>query len=149
MEEPMTSSRSSLSLSLAFRHLTILGICFPLFAAGIHPTAAHDAPPSVISDLVQSVRPSVVSIYMRGLLNPDQAASRTGPPQIYEQVGTGSILSSEGYIVTNKHVVNNAYHIEVTLYDGTHTKGQLLGVARNFDLAMIKIPKSGLPAVKL
>jgi len=149
MEEPMTSSPSWLSLSLAFRCLTILVFCFPLFAANIYPTAAHEAPTSVISDLVGSVRPSVVSIYMRGLLDPDQAASRTGPPQIYEQVGTGSIVSSEGYIITNKHVVKNAYHIEVTLYDGTHTKGQVLGAARNFDLAVVKIPKSGLPAVKL
>jgi len=44
--------------------------------------------------------------------------------------------------------VRNAYHIEVTLYDGTHAKGQVLGAARNFDLALIKIPKTGLRAVK-
>jgi hypothetical protein len=61
----MTSSPSSLSLRLAFKYLTILIFCFPLFAAGVRPTAAHEAPGSVISDLVQSVRSSVVDIYMR------------------------------------------------------------------------------------
>ena len=63
---------------------------------------------------------------MRGLLNPDDPARRSGPSQIYEQVGTGSIISSE----VKKHC-KNAYHIEVTLHDGTHAKGQLLGAARN------------------
>ena len=144
----MASSFFSPSLQLALKWSILLSCWLSLIAGSVHKASAHDAPASAITDLVQLVRPSVVSIYMRGLLSPDEPAPRTGPPQIYEQVGTGSVISSEGYIVTNKHVVRNAYHIEVTLYDGTHAKGQLLGAARNFDLALIKIPKTGLRAVK-
>jgi hypothetical protein len=62
----------------------------------------------------------VVSIYMRGLVNSAEATHSSGPPMISEQVGTGLIVTPEGHIVTNKHVVDNAYHVEVTLYDGTH-----------------------------
>ena len=46
--------------------------------------------------------------------------------------------------MTNKHVVSNAYHVEVTLYDGAHVNAKIVGVARNFDLAVLKIDKPGL-----
>jgi len=67
---------------------------------------------------------------MRGLLNPQQTANPSGPPTISEQVGTGLIVTPEGHIVTNKHVVNNAYHVEVTLYDGTHVHAEVVAVAQ-------------------
>jgi S1-C subfamily serine protease len=48
------------------------------------------------------------------LLNPAQSTTATsGLPKIDDQVGTGSIVSA-GYIVTNKHVVKNADHLEMT-----------------------------------
>jgi serine protease Do len=87
---------------------------------------------------------------MRGLLNPGQPTTSTsGPPKIYEQVGTGSIVSADGYVVTNKHVVNNAYHVQVTLYDGTHVPAEVLAVARNFDIAVLKLDKTGLTPVTM
>ena len=67
---------------------------------------------------------------MRGLLNPEQARHSSIPPAISEQVGTGLIVTPDGYVVTNKHVVDNAYHVEVTLYDGTHLRAQVVAVAR-------------------
>ena len=77
--------------------------------------------------------------------DPEQSiTANSGPPKVYEQVGTGSILTADGYIVTNKHVVRNAYHVEVTLYDGAHVNAKIVGVARNFDLAVLKVEKPGL-----
>jgi serine protease Do len=126
------------------------GCCFALFAASIPASYGHEATPLTVSELVRSVRPSVVSIYMRGLLNPGQPTTSTsGPPKIYEQVGTGSIVSADGYVVTNKHVVNNAYHVQVTLYDGTHVAAEVLAVARNFDIAVLKLDKTGLTPVTM
>jgi S1-C subfamily serine protease len=58
-------------------------------------------------------------------------------------------VTPEGHIVTNKHVVNNAYHVEVTLYDGTHVHAEVVAVARNFDLAVLKIEKTGLTPVTM
>src|SRR3954451_2590968 len=122
--------------------------CFALFAASIPASYGHEATPLSISELVRSVRPSVVSIYMRGLMNPGQPTTSTsGPPKIYEQVGTGSIVSADGYVLTNKHVVNNAYHVQVTLYDGTHVPAEVVAVARNFDIAVLKLDKTGLTPV--
>ena len=134
-------------LSLGKRGLMALAWCcwFIIFPAICYPSYAHEATQLTISELVQSVRPSVVSIYMRGLLDPEQSiTANSGPPKVYEQVGTGSILTADGYIVTNKHVVSNAYHVEVTLYDGAHVNAKIVGVARNFDLAVLKIDKPGL-----
>jgi serine protease Do len=140
---------ASLSLRLVTRSpIAVAGCCcFVLFPGTL--SYAHEPTPLPISELVRSVRPSVVSIYMRGLLNPGQSTAVAGPPKVYEQVGTGSIVSADGYIVTNKHVVNNAYHVEVTLYDGTHVRAEVVAVARNFGLAVLKIDKTGLSPVKM
>jgi serine protease Do len=142
----------SSSLRLASRYLTpLVGYCCLVLLSGItYPSYGEEASPLSISELVRSVRPSVVSIYMRGLMNPEQPTTSTsGPAKIYEQVGTGSIVSADGYIVTNKHVVNNAYHVEVSLYDGTHVHAEVVAVSRNFDLAVLKVDKTGLTPVKL
>jgi serine protease Do len=123
--------------------------CFALLAVSTSTCYAHENTSLVVSELVNSVRRSVVSIYMRGLLDPQQTANSSGPPTISEQVGTGLIVTPEGHIVTNKHVVNNAYHVEVTLYDGTHVHAEVVAVARNFDLAVLKIDKTGLTPVTM
>jgi serine protease Do len=86
---------------------------------------------------------------MRGLVNSAEATRSSGPPMISEQVGTGLIVTPEGHIVTNKHVVDNAYHVEVTLYDGTHVHAHVVAVARNFDLAVLKIDKTGLTPITM
>ena len=117
--------------------------CF-LFSVTTSTSHAHENTSLVVSELVNTVRRSVVSIYMRGLLDPEQAAHSSGPPAISEQVGTGLIVTPDGYVVTNKHVVNNAYHVEVTLYNGTILPAEVVAVARNFDLAVLKIDKAGL-----
>jgi serine protease Do len=56
-----------------------------------------------------------------------------------EYVGAGSIIQPNGIIVTNKHVINNAHEITVTLQDGSEFKAQLLGEGVHNDLALLKI----------
>jgi serine protease Do len=58
--------------------------------------------------------------------------------------GSGVIVSPEGYIVTNNHVVQDAHKINVTLNDNTY-KGELIGTDPSTDLAVIKIDKKNLP----
>lgn len=67
------------------------------------------------------------------------------------QVGTGSgvIINSEGYIVTNNHVIRDAEDIEVTLHDNRSFKATVIGVDPSTDLALIQINESDLPTVPL
>lgn len=61
--------------------------------------------------------------------------------QQQEQIGTGSgvIISEDGYIVTNNHVVKDAQNIEITLNDGKSYKAKLVGTDEKMDISLIKI----------
>jgi serine protease Do len=63
--------------------------------------------------------------------------------------GSGVIISADGYILTNNHVIGGASDIEVTLSDERKFKGQIIGQDQKTDLAIIKIPASKLPAAML
>jgi serine protease Do len=70
-------------------------------------------------------------------------------PETQEGAGTGFIVSSDGKIVTNDHVVNGAQQLQVTLSDGTTKSAKVLGADPNADLAVLTIDGSNLPTVKL
>ncbi len=57
-------------------------------------------------------------------------------------LGSGVIIDSRGYIVTNNHVISGAQSIQVTLYDGTSLAGQLVGSDPLDDLALLKVSTS-------
>ena len=61
-------------------------------------------------------------------------------------IGSGFIYSSDGYIVTNNHVVQDASDIKVALQDGTVYDAKVVGTDPDTDIAVIKIDASGLPA---
>ena len=63
--------------------------------------------------------------------------------------GSGFVYSSDGYIITNAHVVNDAENITVNLSDGRSFKAKVRGVDEKSDLAVLKIGAKGLAAVKL
>ena len=63
--------------------------------------------------------------------------------------GSGIILSNDGYIVTNNHVIEGAYTIKVTLSDGTEYDATLVGADARTDLAVIKIEGESFPAATL
>jgi 2-alkenal reductase len=69
-----------------------------------------------------------------------------GQPAEATAMGSGAIISSEGYIVTNNHVVDGAESLEVILADGTHIPAQLIGVDPFADLAVVKVDGT-MPAV--
>lgn len=64
----------------------------------------------------------------------------------YSQVGTGSgvIISSDGYIITNNHVIKDASQIEITLNDKRTFEAQLIGADTNSDIALLKIDAEDL-----
>ncbi|KQP35938.1 DegQ family serine endoprotease [Pseudorhodoferax sp. Leaf274] len=64
-------------------------------------------------------------------------------------VGSGFILTSDGLIMTNHHVVDGAEEVLVTLTDKREFKAKLIGSDKRTDVAVVKIDATGLPAVKL
>ena len=67
--------------------------------------------------------------------------------QIQHAIGSGVILSPDGYIVTNAHVVDGATQIRVTLNDRRILTGKVVGVDKLTDLAVVKVNSTGLPSV--
>ena len=63
--------------------------------------------------------------------------------------GSGVIISTDGYIVTNNHVVGKANEISVKLNDGREFKGRIIGTDETTDLALIKIDAKNLPAIPI
>ena len=63
--------------------------------------------------------------------------------------GSGVIISADGYIVTNNHVVEGADEILVKLNDNTEYKGRVIGLDATTDLALIKVEAKNLPAIKI
>ena len=73
-------------------------------------------------------------------------------PQDDEQprgVGSGFILTADGFIMTNAHVVDGADEVLVTLTDKREFKAKIIGADKRTDVAVVKIEASGLPAVKV
>ena len=68
--------------------------------------------------------------------------------QIKQGTGSGVILSEDGYIVTNNHVIEFADEVEVTLYDNRQYQASIIGTDPKTDLAVLKIEAEGLPTLK-
>lgn len=90
-----------------------------------------------VSDVVQKVRPSVVGVITESF-------------QTYSTSSTGSgiILSEDGYIVTNNHVVEGGDSIAVTLDDGETYAAELIGTDAKSDIAVLKIEAKNLPVAE-
>lgn len=81
----------------------------------------------------------------------DMFGQRSQPQQRQPQraSGSGVIISTDGYIVTNNHVVANASKVEVTTNDHRVLQAKVIGTDPNTDLALIKVSATNLPIVKL
>jgi len=120
---------------------------------------------ATLENLVNRVRPSVVQIYSTGYATAEDSDSSSATSLLTKQHSTGSgiILTADGYILTNAHVVRDARRIQVRLPSRTEATGRfatmlpegklidakLIGRDRDIDLAVVKIDKTGLPALQL
>jgi serine protease Do len=80
-----------------------------------------------------------------------QRPNRAQPPQEDQPkgVGSGFILSADGYVMTNAHVVDGADQVVVTLPDKREFKARIVGSDKRTDVAVVKIEAAGLPAVRI
>ena len=88
---------------------------------------------------------SVVSINVTG----SSGTNIFGQPVQTASAGSGFILTTDGYIITNYHVVKGAQTIKVTLYSGQEYEAQYVGGDEDYDIAVIKVEGDGLQAVTL
>jgi serine protease Do len=129
----------------------------PAESARANPLSLRDLSASYEA-LTARVRPAVVQIFSTGYATVEEGDSTNTAGLLSRQRSTGSgvILSTDGYIVTNNHVVQGARKIEVKLATGSRNRAQestlparLVGVDRDADLAVIKIERTGLPPLTL
>lgn len=106
-------------------------------------------------EVAKAVKPAVVFINIVETTTGDSGQSDffgfSGPrvPRRVEGAGSGFIVTEDGYILTNNHVVGNASRINVTLADGRKFKAEVVGTDPETDIAVIKIDASGLPIAVL
>ena len=89
---------------------------------------------------------------MPSVPNAPRQAPRQNRPQEEAQprgVGSGFILSADGFIMTNAHVVDGADEVLVTLTDKREFKARIVGADKRTDVAVVKIQATGLPAVRV
>lgn len=85
-------------------------------------------------------------------IRPDQLPRRGQPDDDEERptgVGSGFIISADGYIMTNAHVVKNADSLSVTLADKREFTAKVVGTDKRTDVAVIKVEAQNLPAVRI
>jgi len=95
----------------------------------------------VVVEVAQSVLPSVVYIEVEFQSNFRGLNSYA--------VGSGFIYTSDGYIVTNNHLIEGGSNIQVSLADGSSYRAELIGRDSDMDMAVLKIDASGLPLAEL
>lgn len=97
-----------------------------------------------ISSIVDKIVNSVVEVYTESV-----SYSTFYGEYVNEGAGSGVIYSSDGYIITNNHVIENATSIKVTLSDGQQFDAELVATDNVSDIAVIKINAENLPTVVL
>jgi len=101
------------------------------------------------------VDPNVEEFFRRfGIPMPGRPDQRRGPRGGDEEpqqrgVGSGFILSNDGFVMTNAHVVDGADEVIVTLTDKREFKARIVGFDKRTDVAVVKIEASGLPAMRI
>ncbi len=123
--------------------------------AGIESSTDFSAAAEQAVHSVVHVKTSVEQGYMMSPFNPFQDfffgfEGRQNPeltPRMVQGSGSGVIISEEGYIVTNNHVVDQAKEVKVTLNDGREFAAEVIGTDPTTDLAVLKIDAKKLPAL--
>ena len=151
------------STTVALGVLLVITLFHPEWRPGSPPApqpAVCNAPqtPGSYRDAANKAIPSVVNVFSSKSSHPDRlhrnslfqkffgrhAETRS---QRMNSLGSGVIVSSDGYILTNQHVVEAADEIQVSLHDGRTLLAKVVGTDPETDLAVLKINAKNLPAI--
>jgi len=87
--------------------------------------------------------------FFQGTPEPQVPRGRQSDPMIQMGTGSGVIVGSKGYIVTNNHVIDQADEIEVTLHNNESYKAKVIGTDPSTDIALLQIREDNLPAISI
>ena len=112
-------------------------------AEGAEPTSTGND----FSQFDMDKLPPALKEFFKSMPKPD--GRRQGPRGAPSSSGSGFIISDDGYVVTNAHVIDSAAKIVVTLKDRRELDAKVIGVDESSDIALLKIEAKGLPAVTI
>lgn len=136
------------SVAIGLIVAAILLFSLPSLRQKIAPLApskfdSADETPLSYNSAVRRAAPAVVNVYNRSV-----SSNAQNQLQI-KTLGSGVIMDERGYIITNKHVINDAEQIIVALQDGRVFEALLVGSDSLTDLAVLKINATGLPLIPI
>lgn len=109
-----------------------------------------------IVNIADQTKPTVVTVRVTKTVERQNPFARffgnpQGEPEQYQRQGLGSgvIVSQDGYILTNNHVVANADEVEVTFYDDTRITAEVVGTDPQTDIAVLKVDTEDLNVIEL
>lgn len=106
------------------------------------PQAAQNVPDDEpVAQVASQVEPSVAQVNISSA-----QSSAFGSQQEQSGVGSGVIYRSDGYIITNNHVVEGADEVSIAFADGSREQGQVIGGDARTDLAVVRVDRGDLPA---
>ena len=147
---------------------TLLAIGLGLALALGQAQGAFARAPDSFADLAQQISPSVVNIttsatvsgpasggpivpegspfedFFRDFMDRNNPGGNNRAPRRSEALGSGFVISEDGFIVTNNHVIENADEIEIEFFSGKRLKAKLVGTDPKTDIALLKV-ESGAP----
>lgn len=136
-------------------------------APEVHQAAplSRNQGPASYSHAVEQAAPAVVNIYSSRIVErdqhplmsdpffqqffDDQGSDATTHHRMLSSLGSGVIVSDDGYVLTNHHVINGADEIQVALRDGRETLAEVIGTDPESDLAVLRIDLDDLPVIEL
>ncbi|MDY7115884.1 Do family serine endopeptidase [Halomonas sp. SSL-5] len=126
------------------------------------PPLAREQGPASYAAAVERAAPAVVNIYSSRVVERDQHPLMSDPffrqffgddmptrQRMLSSLGSGVIVSEEGYVLTNHHVIGGADQIQVALRDGRETLAEVIGTDPESDLAVLRIQLDDLPVIEL
>ncbi len=158
----ITLTRSQWVPARSRQALMAIGLGIALTLGHANGAFARGAPES-FADLAQSISPSVVNIttsamvaapvsggpvvpegspfedFFRDFMDRNGQGNGQDGPRRSEALGSGFVISEDGYIVTNNHVIEGADDIEIEFFSGTRLKAKLIGTDPKTDIALLKV----------
>lgn len=126
------------------------------------PPLSRDQGPASYSLAVEKAAPAVVNVYSSRVIEREQHPLMSDPffrqffaddlpsqQRLLSSLGSGVIVSADGFVLTNHHVIDGADEIQVALRDGRETLAEVIGTDPESDLAVLRIELDDLPVIEL